>query len=111
MKRHLVSVFMFVSVCAKGSLLSAALLAVDINDRTVADATNTPAGFESWVINAGGNGVATATQTLASGYTLTFDAFDDHNPSDGGAAGDDAAAFDDRDRAVPTTAPTLNDIY
>ncbi len=113
MKRHLVTAAVVIGFCLWGSSLFAALLAVDINDRTVADSlVNTPAGFESWVINTGTTGSATtATQTLASGYTLSFDIFDDHDPNDGGAAGDSPGAFDDRDRVVPTTSPTLDQLY
>jgi hypothetical protein len=113
MKRHLLSAVIVVGLCARGSSLVAALFAADINDRTVADSpTNTPAGFESWVIDTGTTGSATtATQTLASGYTLKFEIFDDHDPNDGGAAGDNPGAFDDRDRVVPTTSPTLDQLY
>jgi hypothetical protein len=96
---------------------AAPLLAVDINDRTVGDPTatdpgNTAPGFEAWSIDTGTTGSATtATRTLASGYTVKFDVFDDHDPNDGGAAGDNPGAFDDRDRVVPTTAPTTNQLY
>lgn len=94
----------------------AALLAVDVNERTAdvdgPPGPDTPAGFESFVINTAGNsGVTTATQTLPSGYTVTFDLFDDGNANDGGAAGNQAGAFDDRDRISPDTAPTLNQLY
>jgi hypothetical protein len=108
MRRHLVLGAALVGLTIGGQTSWAALMAVDINDRTVADATNTPPGFESWVMNASGT---TATQTLASGYTLTFDIFDDLDPNDGGTAGNNPGAFDDRDRVVPTTAPTLNEVY
>jgi hypothetical protein len=96
---------------------AAPLLAVDINDRTVGDPTatdpgNTAPGFEAWSIDTGTTGSATtATRTLASGYTVKFDVFDDHDPNDGGSAGDNPGAFDDRDRVVPTTAPNLNQLY
>ena len=92
----------------------AALLSVDINDRTEGEAgtaANTPPGFESWVIDTASGSVATATQTLASGYTLRFDVFDDGDANDGGAAGNQAGAFDDRDRPSPTGTPSANEIY
>jgi hypothetical protein len=95
-------------------LTRAALLSVDINDRTEGEAGtpgNTPAGFESWVINTATGTVATATQTLPSGYTLQFDIFDDGDANDGGAAGNQAGAFDDRDRTSPTGTPNANEIY
>jgi hypothetical protein len=95
-------------------LTQAALLAVDINDRTEGEAGtagNTPAGFESWVINTASGGVTTAAQTLASGYTVRFDIFDDGDANDGGSAGNQAGAFDDRDRVSPTGTPNANEIY
>jgi len=89
----------------------AALLAVDINDRTVgdpgpADPANTAPGFLPYVISSG-----TSSTGVVGGYTLNFDVFDDGDANDGGAAGNQPGAFDDRDRVVPTGAPTLNEIY
>jgi hypothetical protein len=100
-------------VSATGATASAApLLAVDVNDRTVGDPTatdpaNTAAGFEAWLMDTG----TTTTRTLTSGYTVQVDVFDDGDANDGGAAGNQAGAYDDRDRVVPTTAGNLNEVY
>jgi hypothetical protein len=94
-----------------------ALLKVDVDARAGDSSAgppgpNTVAGFESFTINTAASGaVASASQTFASGYTLSFDVFDDGNPSDGGNPGDDPGKFDDRDRVSPDTAPTLNQLY
>ena len=116
MTRHLTFLAAWLTIGAIAPQAPAALLAVDVNERTAdvdgPPGPDTPAGFESWVINTAGNaGVATATQTLASGYTVTFDIFDDGDANDGGGAGNQAGAFDDRDRISPDTAPTLNQLY
>jgi hypothetical protein len=124
MTRHLVIATALLSSLCWASSAPAALLAVDINDRTEGEAgqaVNTVAGFEEFTINTPTGSVATATRTLASGYTVTFDVFDDGDPNDGGAAGNQAGAFDDRDRVSPSGlptgiqpdagAPTLNQLY
>jgi hypothetical protein len=116
MTRHLIFLVACLTLGVIASQAPAALLAVDVNERTAdidgPPGPDTPPGFESFVINTAGNSsVTTATQTLASGYTVTFDVFDDGDPNDGGAAGNQAGAFDDRDRISPDTAPTLNQLY
>ena len=91
---------------------AAPLLAVDVNDRTVGDPTptdaaNTAPGFEAWLMDTG----TTTTRTLTSGYTVQVNVFDDGDANDGGAAGNQPGAYDDRDRTVPTTAGNLNEVY
>jgi hypothetical protein len=117
MQRPLTFLAVLTLALAARAATAAPLLAVDINDRTAgdpsaADPANTAPGFEAWSIDTGTTGSATtATRTLASGYTVTFDVFDDHDPNDGGSAGDNPGAFDDRDRVVPATAPNFNQLY
>jgi hypothetical protein len=83
-------------------------LAIDVDDRQ-ADAVagppgpNTVVGFSSFQIPGTGTGtVASATGTV-NGYTITMTAIT--------AAGVAGGAIDDRDRATPTTAPNLNQLY
>jgi hypothetical protein len=89
---------------------SAALLSVDINDRTEGEAANpvvnTASGFSPYTISSGTNSTG-----VVNGYTVNFDVFDDGNPNDGGAAGNQAGAFDDRDRDTPNGTPTHNQLY
>jgi hypothetical protein len=114
MTRHLQLVVAALLAFGSPQMSPAALLSVDINSRSGGESgtpDNTPPGFESWVINTPSGGVTTAVQTLASGYTVQFDVFDDGDANDGGAAGNQAGAFDDRDRVSPTGTPTANEIY
>jgi hypothetical protein len=124
MNRHLVLLIAVLTMSGVSPAASAALLMVDVNDRTEGEAgqaVNTVAGFEEFTIDTPTGSVATATRTLASGYTVRFDVFDDGDPNDGGAAGNQPGAFDDRDRVSPSGlptgvqpdagAPTLNQLY
>lgn len=111
MKRRLVLLTMFLAASGIGSGASAALLAVDINDRTAGDPAandpnNTAPGFSPYVISG-----SPSSTGVVNGYTLQLDVFDDGDPNDGGGAGNQAGQMDDRDRVVPTTAPTLNQLY
>jgi hypothetical protein len=127
MTRHLMFLAAWAALVAVGPQVSAALLAVDVDARAGEPTPpspagpNTVAGFESFTIDTPTGGVATATRTLASGYTVTFNVFDDNNANDGGPAGDSPGLFDDRDRVSPSGtpadpqpnagAPTLNQLY
>lgn len=124
MIRHLVQLTALLALMAIAPAASAAILAVDINDRTEGEAgqaVNTVAGFEEFTIDTPTGGVATAMRTLASGYTVKLDVFDDGDENDGGGAGNQPGAFDDRDRVSPSGlptgtqpdagAPTLNQLY
>jgi hypothetical protein len=111
MIRTLLSLIALLALCAIPNLASAALLAFDVNDRTEGETTsnpgiNTAPGFSPWVMTASPSSTA-----VVDGYTVTFNVFDDGNPNDGGAAGNQAGAFDDRDRVSPTGTPTLNQLY
>jgi hypothetical protein len=110
MNRHLLITTTFVALCGMTSVGSAALLAVDINDRTVGDPSsgdpnNTAPGFGGYVISG-----SPSSTGVVNGYTVQLDVFDDGG-EDGGAAGNQVGQMDDRDRVVPTTAPTLNQLY
>ena len=114
MRRHLVTLAMLLAIGAIGPRASAApILAFDINDRTEGETAsdpsiNTAPGFSPYTISSGTNSTG-----VVDGYTVNFDVFDDHDPvNDGGSTTTDSpGAFDDRDRVVPTTAPTLNQLY
>jgi hypothetical protein len=93
----------------------AALLAFDVNGRAtrannteatppVPTGDNTAPGFSAFVLPATPATPSTAT-VVVDGYTIGLTVFD----ADGATGG--AGAMDDRDRAVPTTAPTLNQLY
>jgi hypothetical protein len=107
MKRHLVTAAGLIAIFALCPIASGALiLAFDINDRSgdpeLSPATNNPVntapGFNSYVIANGTNSTVTV-----GGFSVNFQAVN--------AAGAPAGAFDDRDRVVPTTTPTLNQLY
>jgi len=113
MKRHLVSIAVMLILGAWCNVASAALLlAVDINDRTeggvleAGQPLNTAPGFSPYVMS----GSPSSTGVVGA-YTVKFDAFDDGDPNDGGAAGNQAGQFDDRDRVVPTTTPNSDQLY
>ena len=110
MNRHLLLLALAVILAATTPVVAAPLLAIDINDRTVGDPTpadpaNTAPGFSPYVISG-----SPSSTGVVNGYTVKFDAFDD-GLEDGGGAGNQAAQFDDRDRAVQTTAPGFNQLY
>ncbi len=107
MKRQLMTSLVFTLVAAP--VASAAMLAFDVNSRSASSIT--VAGFEPWTIDTPSGPVSTATQTLASGYTVRFDVYDDGDPNDSGSAGNNAGAFDDRLRSSPTGTPNYNNLY
>jgi hypothetical protein len=95
--------------------VAAPLLAVDVDDRDTVRAgtdaapsgANTVPGFNSFLLSgttASGTipAVAGTTQTV-NGYSLTVTAVN--------AAGTPLGGIDDRDRATPTSSPTLNQLY
>jgi hypothetical protein len=99
--------------CSHGNVASAqTLLAIDVNDRDVQDSPNTAPGFDPFtlplvdVANPIGtyDPVPTASGTV-NGYNINMTVFDANGATGG------VGAMDDRDRVVPTTAPTLNQIY
>jgi hypothetical protein len=101
----------FVGVFMSGLMttsVSAALLSIDVNDRTEGEATsdpsiNTVAGFSPFVIS--GASPITTTSSVVSGYTVTMTVFDANGATGG------VGAMDDRDRTVPTTSPSYNQLY
>ena len=103
LRRLLVVMAGLASLAAGGQSASAALLSVDVNDRTVVDTPNTVAGFAQFQLSGTTAAVPSTTQALTGGYSLTVTAVD--------AAGAPLGGVDDRDRTGPATAPTLNQIY
>jgi hypothetical protein len=82
---------------------SAALLAVDVNDRTVVDTPNTAPGFSQFQLS-GTTAAVGDTTAVVGGYTVTVTAVN--------AAGAPQGGIDDRDRGAPAvTTPTLDQIY
>jgi hypothetical protein len=111
MHRHLLILTALVALSATDRHALAALLRVDINDRTAGDPTpgdaaNTAPGFSPYVMSG-----SPSSTGVVDGYTVTFDVFDDGDPNDGGAAGNQVGQMDDRDRPSPVGAPTLNQLY
>src|SRR6185503_8068064 len=85
---------------------AAPLLAIDFNDRTEGEAgqeINTAPGFSAFTL--GGSGSQTTASGTVNGYALSITVFDANGDTGG------VGAMDDRDRAVPTTAPNLNQLY
>jgi hypothetical protein len=104
MKRKLVLGAAIAVMATWAECTSAALLAVDVNDRTVvSDPGNTVAGYEPFILGGTTAAVGSATSVTGSGYTITVTAVN--------AVGTAIGGIDDRDRANPTTAPSLNQIY
>ncbi|HEY3393052.1 MAG TPA: PEP-CTERM sorting domain-containing protein, partial [Lacipirellulaceae bacterium] len=92
-----------------GPASAVTLLKVDVNSRAGEPATpappgdNTVPGFSPYTMQTGTTGpLGTSTGTV-NGYTITLTAVNE--------AGSPMGVFDDRDRATPTTAPTLNQLY
>ena len=113
MKRHLVIVAAIVALAmADQSAIAGPILAVDINDRTEGGVLeqgqplNTAPGFSPYVMSG-----SPSSTGVVNGFTVKFDIFDDGDPNDGGAAGNQPGQFDDRDRVVPTTTPNHNQLY
>ena len=85
---------------------AAPILAIDFNDRTEGEAgqeLNTAPGFSPFTL--GGSGSQTSATGTVNGFNLTLTVFDANGATGG------VGAMDDRDRAVPTTSPTLNQLY
>jgi hypothetical protein len=74
------------------------LLSVDVDHRA---APVTVPGYSSYLMEP--SGALGTTSATVDGYTVTLTAVN--------AAGSPLGAIDDRQRATPTTAPTLNDLY
>jgi hypothetical protein len=92
-----------------GTSNAVTLLKADVNSRVGEPATpappgdNTVPGFSAYTMETGTTGgLGTSTNTV-NGYTITLTAVN--------AAGAPTGIFDDRDRATPTTSPTLNQLY
>jgi hypothetical protein len=102
MKRQLLHLAAVAILATRTPTASAALLAVDVNDRTAVDAPNSVAGFGQFQLS-GTTAAVGSSMAVVDGYTITVTAVN--------AAGAPLGGIDDRDRATPTTAPTLNQIY
>jgi hypothetical protein len=87
------------------------LLAVDVNDRQSADATDSVAGFSSFLGGAAGGSAAISAPVtqVVNGYSVTLAPFDDALDENTSTAGvqDTPGAIDDRDRATPADAGAL----
>ena len=95
-----------VMTCFGGIASAAPILAVDFNDRTEGEAgqeINTAPGFIPFVIS-GTAPISTVTGPVGE-FNLTLTVFDANGATGG------VGAMDDRDRAVPTSSPTLNQLY
>jgi hypothetical protein len=91
------------AIALGASQATAALLAVDVNDRTaVSDVGNTVAGYSAYTLS-GTTAAVPTSSAVVDGYTIAVTAVN--------AAGSPLGGIDDRDRAAPTTAPTLNQMY
>jgi hypothetical protein len=84
------------------------LLKVDVDSRAGDSAAgppgdNTVAGFGSFTLTPATTGAQPSSTAVVNGYTVSVLAVN--------AAGIPQPGIDDRDRATPTTAPTLNQLY
>jgi hypothetical protein len=114
MKRQLLTMAEMFAVVAVGQTTFAALIAVDINDRTAGDPTsaspaNTATGFQPFVLPASPAAPSAAVVTVGA-YTFDLSVFDSNGATGG------VGAMDDRDRVVPTGGPPTgarahNEIY
>jgi hypothetical protein len=118
MRRQLLSLSVLLAVAGVSSVASAALLSVDFNDRTGgagSTPSNTQAGFSAWKMS-GTTAASSALETQAVGaYTVTLQAFDDHQDENTTTTGiqDGTGQIDDRLRTTPTNsgAFTFADLY
>lgn len=90
-----------ICVVVTSSSHAVTFLAVDFNDRTVADANNTPVGFSPFTLT--GTDLVPSSTGMVNGYTLTLTAVN--------SSGNPAGMIDDRDRDTPTTTPSLAQLY
>jgi len=117
MKRHLVILAAVLALSAWTDPVQAALLAVDVNDRSAPDASgDTPPGFDSYVLTPAGTGTVSGPSTQAVGaYSVTLAPFDDNMDENTVTDGiqNTVGVIDDRDRTTPVNAGalTLADVY
>jgi hypothetical protein len=111
MKRTLTNTVAALALLAAASgAVAAPLLAVDINDRTAADApTNSVTGFSSFILadtTTSTAAVSTPTSRTIGAYTVTLAPFDDNLDENSVTAGDqlNVGQLDDRDRTTPADA-------
>jgi hypothetical protein len=93
-----------VVIAAQGvatTIVAAPLLAVDVDDRTEADAGNTAPGFQAFTLT-GAGGVPSTVRTIG-GYTVSATAVNSSHAGQGG--------LDDRDRTTPSGTAGLNQLY
>ena len=104
MNRQLVYLTACLTLGGFAQVVSAALLAVDVNDRTAADTPNSVAGFESFVLSGTTATVSTPTTQTIGAYTVKIAPFDDMMDENTVTEGvqDTAGVLDDRDRTTPT---------
>jgi hypothetical protein len=118
MRLQLVSFSLLLTLAGVSSVASAALLSVDFNDRTGgagSTPSNTQSGFSGWKMS-GTTAASSALETQPIGsYTVTLQAFDDHQDENTVTAGvqDTTGQIDDRLRTTPTNGGLLTaaDLY
>jgi len=105
MKRQLLLLAALAMLATKTPTASAALLAVDVNDRSAPDALgDTAPGFSPYVLTPAGTAVVTTASTQSIGaYSVTLTPFDDGLDENTTTAGiqNTVGAIDDRDRTTP----------
>lgn len=99
---HAVALSGLMLVAGAGHSASAALLSVDVNDRSSIEAGDTVAGFSPFTLTGTTAAVGGTTQAIG-GYSMTVTAVN--------ALGAPQGGIDDRDRSGPSTTPTLNQLY
>jgi hypothetical protein len=102
MIRQLVYLTTLLTIGGWAQAVAGALLAVDMNDRTVVDTPNSVAGFDSFLLTGADPVTTPVTQTIGA-YSVTLAAFDDHMDENTTTIGvqDTVGFIDDRDRAAP----------
>ena len=110
MNRRLKYFAALLTFCSLPHAASAALIAVDVNDRTAVDTPNSVAGFESFVLSGTTATVSTPTTQTIGAYTVTIAPFDDLMDENSVTEGvqDTVGVLDDRDRTTPTDGGSLS---
>ncbi len=118
MKRQLVSLCLLLVATGVSSVASAALLSVDLNDRTGgagSTPTNTQSGFSAWKMSGTTTASSAAETQTVGAYSVTLQAFDDHLDENNVTTGiqDTTGQIDDRLRTTPTNTGsfTFADLY
>jgi hypothetical protein len=109
MNKSLTATLTVVALLCSTSASFAALLSVDINDRSSTDVPDTAPGFSAYILTGTTAATSASVTQSVNGYSVTLAAFDDGLDENSVTAGiqNGVGQIDDRDRATPTNGGAL----